>query len=508
MGQPGDLVGAASPLVHAGGGGAAGAALHAAAELMPAPARRYNAYYFRHLVVALRPVAVRLEERLILVLWAWAEQWGGDAQAAEQPDEVEYETRRVLTELTALHATRYYFALIKLIPGQIRLSMYTASKLEPALGALKQRLGLTLVRFEHAAVELEPFVRTHVFDTAACLARHALQHFKDELKWQAAKILGSVDFLGNPLGFMADVSEGVSGLLLEGNVGALVKNVTHGISNSAAKVTESLGDGLERVVGDEAHEETRRRIRSAAAGAHLAAGLRGLGLGLLGGMTSLVKHSYEGATQEGLGGFVSGVGKGLVGTVTKPVIGVLDLAAAAAAAVRESSARAGRAAPARTREPRPAPHTAALTRYCPAAARGAQLLHALAPPASPALVHPERFLAYRPVRGAPHDIRALLTDTHLRIFTCKHDTPQIVMETHLSNLVSCTAVYAEGAHLVELCVRGAGAGAGAGAGEAVRRPRVQCDSGELATWLARSAAHARQLHRDLAHTLLPHPDLG
>lgn len=57
------------------------------------------------------------------------------------------------------------------------------------------------------------------------------------MKWQAAKILGSVDFLGNPLGFVADVSEGVSGLLLEGNVAALLQNVTHGISNSAAKVT-------------------------------------------------------------------------------------------------------------------------------------------------------------------------------------------------------------------------------------------------------------------------------
>lgn len=45
---------------------------------------------------------------------------------------------------------------------------------------------------------------------------------------------------------------------------------------------ESLGDGLERVVGDESHEETRRRIRSEAAGAHLSAGLRGLGLGILG----------------------------------------------------------------------------------------------------------------------------------------------------------------------------------------------------------------------------------
>lgn len=51
---------------------------------------------------------------------------------------------------------------------------------------------------------------------------------------------------------------------------------------SGSHCTESLGDGLERVVGDEAHEETRRRIRSAAPGAHLAAGFRHLGLGILG----------------------------------------------------------------------------------------------------------------------------------------------------------------------------------------------------------------------------------
>lgn len=38
-------------------------ALHAALELQKAPAKRYNAYFFRHLVVALRPLAIRLEER-------------------------------------------------------------------------------------------------------------------------------------------------------------------------------------------------------------------------------------------------------------------------------------------------------------------------------------------------------------------------------------------------------------------------------------------------------------
>lgn len=52
----------------AGGGAGAGAlpALHAAAELLPAPARRYNALFFKHFVVALRPLAIRLEERSVL----------------------------------------------------------------------------------------------------------------------------------------------------------------------------------------------------------------------------------------------------------------------------------------------------------------------------------------------------------------------------------------------------------------------------------------------------------
>lgn len=70
-----------------------------------------------------------------------------------------------------------------------------------------------------------------------------------------------------------------------------------------------------------------------------------------------------------------------------------------------------------------------------------------------------------------------------------------------SNLVSCAAVAAEGAHFVELGVRGGGGA------EALRRPRVQCDSAELAGWVAKHAAYARQLHHDRDHTLLPLADL-
>lgn len=101
------------------------------------------------------------------------------------------------------------------------------------------------------------------------------------MKWQAYTILSSVDFLGNPLGFVNDVSEGVSGMIYERSVEPLVKNVTHAIFNSAAKVTETLSDGLGKVTMDDEHEEMRQRIRQG--DSHIMAGIKGLGFGILGG---------------------------------------------------------------------------------------------------------------------------------------------------------------------------------------------------------------------------------
>lgn len=66
--------------------------------------------------------------------------------------------------------------------------MTTASKLDGQLGALKRRLGLTLIKFEDAGVELEPFVRAHVFDTAAYLLRQMYAHFKDVSNYRKMKI--------------------------------------------------------------------------------------------------------------------------------------------------------------------------------------------------------------------------------------------------------------------------------------------------------------------------------
>lgn len=72
---------------------------------------------------------------------------------------------------------------------------------------------------------------------------------------------------------------------------------------------------------------------------HILAGIKGLGFGVLGGVTGIFKQVYEGASSDGLPGVFSGLGKGVVGAFTKPVVGVLDFASETARAVRDSSRR-------------------------------------------------------------------------------------------------------------------------------------------------------------------------
>ena len=55
------------------------------------------------------------------------------------------------------------------------------------------------------------------------------------------------------------------------------------------------------------------------------ASMKGLGFGVLGGLTSVVTETYDGVAKEGITGLFTGLGWGLVGTISKPAIGMLDL---------------------------------------------------------------------------------------------------------------------------------------------------------------------------------------
>ncbi|KAL0131079.1 hypothetical protein PUN28_002577 [Cardiocondyla obscurior] len=475
-------------------------ALHLAVERLKS--KNQNAEIYKHFLVRVKPLCVHLEEKFILKLAAFL---GIGKSELEVPvDENDFKAQRFISEVSAAHAKRYYFGALKLVPNQVKLSVLTTTKLPHHLQAVKRKLGLTLINFENATIELEPFAKKHPFESSQFLIHSIVKHYKDELKWQAAVILGSVDFLGNPLGFMNDVTEGVSGLIYEGSVKSLVKNVTHGISNSAAKVTESLSDGLGRVIMDERHEEARQRIRANTTGSsdHLVAGLKGFGFGLLGGVTSIFKQTYDGATSEGFPGFFAGFGRGVVGTITKPVVGVLDLATETASAVRETSRSAHRAIPKRDRPPRVVSgSTGLLPPYNRQQAEGQEFLYSINN-----RDYSELFVAYECLCSGSENLRVLVSNERVRIIS--GGTKAVVTQVSLADLLRCQPMKKVQSnsitlHYIELISRFDSSAAVNldGLAELLRRPKVRCDNEEITKRVSQQINYAKGMHEERNLTL-------
>ena len=97
-----------------------------------------------------------------------------------------------------------------------------------------------MASFDAALIIFESYARLNVFETGSSLQSHILNHYIQTFKNQIATLLGSLDILGNPMGLMQDFTSGMEGLLKKGNVGGLIVNVAHGMSNSAAKVNKNL----------------------------------------------------------------------------------------------------------------------------------------------------------------------------------------------------------------------------------------------------------------------------
>lgn len=471
----------------------------------------YNADIFKHLVIRVKNISLIIDEKLLLKLIAFV-GWN-TKEVNENADESDFETQRILAEASSVHAKRYYFGILKILFTQARLSFITCHKLDPELQLIKRQLGFTVIKFEDANVEVQPFFRQHSYESNQILINSIIQHYKDELKWQAGIILGSVDFLGNPIGFVNDLSEGVTGLIYDGNVGALVKNVAHGLSNSAAKVTETLGDGIGRVILDDRHEEIRQRIRtvkSGSSGEHLVAGLKGLGFGLLGGVTSLVRQTYDGAATDGFQGLISGLGKGLVGTVTKPVVGVLDLASETATAVRDSSRSSSKMIPKRKRPPRCVTSPSGfLPPYSKKQSEGQQFLYSINN-----RKYSELFMAYEILRSGSEDLRIVISSENVRVFSCNPNSngTTIIVERQLGELEDCRPLVLPGNSMnagpffyIELRMVDQG-NTSLIAQDGKEGPRVRCDSEAIALWVSQQVNYAKEQFIERQNTLVPTED--
>ena len=263
------------------------------------------------------------------------------SSASSCTEQALYQANRHISSSLSQSA-QYYFAYLLIQLSQVKLSVFTsAQRLTSYLLDMKKKAGITLIRFEDAMIMLKPFKKAYSLMTKKFLMESVKEHYRTELKNQAAKILGSVDFLGNPVGFWNDLNEGFNDLI-GGNVAGLISSVTHGLSDSTAKFTSALSESLGTLTMDARYQEIRRKIKheSTIEGqrSHLSAGAVGLAHGILGGITSVITQTYDGVVnQGGVSGLISGFSRGVLGTFTKPTMGLLDFASSAATAVRDSS---------------------------------------------------------------------------------------------------------------------------------------------------------------------------
>ncbi|XP_072222806.1 intermembrane lipid transfer protein VPS13D isoform X2 [Leuresthes tenuis] len=442
---------------------------------------------FKHLMVTARRFTVIIEEKLLLKLLSFF----GYGEAEAELEKLDESLHERPSEETG-PPKRYYFENLKISLPQVKLSVFTSHKLPPDLKALKGTLGFPLVRFEDAVINMYPFTRVHPYETQEIIINDILKHFREELMSQAAQILGSVDFLGNPMGLLNDVTEGMSELIKYGNVGGLIRNVTHGVSNSAAKFAGTLSDGLGKTM-DNRHQSEREYIRyhGATSGEHLVAGIHGLAHGIIGGMTSIITSTVEGVkTEGGVSGFFSGLGKGLVGTVTKPVAGALDFASETAQTVRDMASLSNhRLGVQRVRKPRCCKGPQGLLpRYSAMQADGQEQLFRLTDN-----IHSELFIAVEPI-----DSYCVLISSKVVYFLKPGDYVDregIFLEVKYDDLYHCLVSKDHGKVYVQLTKKAESTSSGVAIpGPSHQKPMVHVKSESLAIKISQEINYAKSLY--------------
>ncbi|GAX25821.1 hypothetical protein FisN_17Lh220 [Fistulifera solaris] len=219
-------------------------------------------------------------------------------------------------------------------------------------GVFKSIVVDALLRLDGATVNFGGVsLRNHIA-TGSQLSSQLGAHYLNSLRQNVPALLGSLAALGNPIGLARGLGDGVKDLILEPVKGfqrsvqemdashlvdgvargtlSLARHTVGGFADSAAMLTETFSKNMAVLTLDRRYAQKRDRgeiLRdhddiNVALG--LGSGVQKLITGFLEGVTGVVKAPIRGAEKKGLEGFAKGIGKGLLGLLVKPIIGISD----------------------------------------------------------------------------------------------------------------------------------------------------------------------------------------
>ncbi|KAJ1434359.1 hypothetical protein B484DRAFT_290199 [Ochromonadaceae sp. CCMP2298] len=211
---------------------------------------------------------------------------------------------------------------------------------------------------EDVQVRISSFIVRNAMESTASMRQRIVAKTVAELKSQvislAGNFLGSLTFLGKPAGLYKNIGSGVQDFFYEPylgsmespsafvlglgkGTGSLISGVASGVLTSAATIVgtatgtvASVASGVAGLGGGDRYmrrrEETQRAAKVAQGGVlgGLQAGGESMFSGVYSGVSGLVTKPYKEGKKAGALGFVKGIGLGLVGVATRPVLGITD----------------------------------------------------------------------------------------------------------------------------------------------------------------------------------------
>ncbi|KAI2601996.1 vacuolar protein sorting-associated protein 13 [Hypoxylon sp. NC1633] len=261
-----------------------------------------------------------------------------------------------------------YFEVLNIQPMQLDLSFMRTERVNVEDKTSSRNpimffvnvMTMAIGNVNDAPIRLNALLLENARVSIPVLTQNISNHYSQEVLYQVHKIIGSADFLGNPVGLFNSISSGITdvfyepyqglimsdkpedlGLGIAKGAASFVKKSVYGFSDSFSKVTGSFGKGLAAATLDKQFQDRRRITRARNRPKHalfgVTAGANSFFTSVASGLGGVARKPLEGAEQEGAVGFFKGVGKGFIGLATKPAVGVFDLASNVSEGIRNTT---------------------------------------------------------------------------------------------------------------------------------------------------------------------------
>lgn len=327
----------------------------------------YGVLYIKYATLLLQQMTLEIDEDFIFAMLDFTKVPGA-SWSEEHEGKLCDENLDIPEPQQEQQGQDVYFELLHLQPMQLDLSFVRTERINAEdtmqtsnpLMFFVNIMTMSIGNVNDAPLRFNALMLENARVSIPALMANIKSHYTQECIRQIHIVLGSADFLGNPVGLFNNVSSGVADIFYEPYQGlvmtdrpqelgigiakgasSFVKKSVFGFSDSMAKFTGSMSKGLAAATLDKEYQDQRRMSRSRNRPKHALYGVTSGGnafaTSMASGIGGLARHPMQGAEKEGLPGFVKGVGKGFLGLATKPAIGAFDLASNMAEGVRNTT---------------------------------------------------------------------------------------------------------------------------------------------------------------------------